>query len=433
VGCKLNQYETELLRQVLEERGYRIVDFEESADVYIVNSCTVTSRTDRECRRLVRGAKARNPQSVVALTGCYAEVSKEDLAGRRLADLLVGNHEKQRLPDLMDAALGRLPLAAQSCCDSVAPLLREFRGHTRAFVKVQEGCAGGCAYCLVSHARGPERSVPSAQVVEQVRLLARRHPEVVLVGTHLGRYGRDLAGETDLAGLVERLCDLPELGRLRLSSLESPEVTPGLQDLVVAGGRSLGTGRCPGRGKVCRHLHLPLQSGSDRVLRRMHRPYETEDYAGLVCELRRRQPGLALGADVMVGFPGESEAEFEETCCLLQSLPLAYLHVFTFSPRPGTPAADMPSQVSGQVKKERNHFLRALSDRKRVQFAVGQIGESLEVVSETGDDGAGYGLSDNYLRVALPADDACFHGVRVAHIIGATGARLQGSLQAERS
>ena len=425
VGCKLNQFEAELLRQALEDRGYRIVDFEEPADVYILNSCTVTSRSDRECRRLARGAKARNPQACVVLTGCYAEVSREDLADRDLADLLVGNRDKAALPDLIDAALGRAlpPVFSRG---GEEPLLREFYGHTRAFVKVQEGCAGGCSYCIISRARGPERSVAAARVVEQVRLLATRHPEVVLIGTHLGRYGRDLSGETDLVGLVERLCNLPELGRLRLSSLEPLEVTPALAELVVNGGRSLAPDALPGRGKVCRHLHLPLQSGSEAVLRRMGRPYAAEAYATLVTDLHRRQPGLAVGADVIVGFPGETEAEFAETRQLLEALPLAYLHVFTFSPRPGTAAAHMPGQVSGQVKKERNHVLRALSDRKRSEFAARQVGERLEVVLEEGSEGRRYGLSDNYLQVALPEQPPATKGILAVRIAGATAARLHG-------
>ncbi len=427
VGCKLNQFEAELLRQALEDRGYLIVDFEQSADVYILNSCSVTSRTDRECRRLARAAKARNPQACVVVTGCYAEVSRGDLAERGLADLLVGNSDKSTLPDLVDAALGRTPPPSTTSCGTSLPLLRQFRGHTRAFVKVQEGCAGGCTYCIIARARGPERSVPSKLVTAQVRQLARRHPEVVLIGTHLGRYGRDLQGEPDLAGLVERLCDLSELGRLRLSSLEPLEVTPALQELVVAGGSALEPGSRPGRGKVCRHLHLPLQSGADTVLRRMGRPYCAEEYATLVTGLHTRQPGLAVGADVMVGFPGETEAEFGTTYALLEALPLAYLHVFTFSPRPGTPAAAMPDQVPGQVKKERNHLLRALSDRKRAAFALRQQGEPVEVVSEGGEDGTTYGLSDNYLRIGLPAGTGHFQGLRRMTVSASDRIHLPGT------
>ncbi len=405
VGCKLNQFEAELLRQALEDRGYEIVDFEDRADVYILNSCTVTCRTDRECRRLARGARARNPRAYLVLTGCYAEVAGEDLRRRDLADLVVGNAGKPHLANLIDAALNRSPLG---CLPAEAtdgpPLLRQFRGHTRAFLKVQEGCAGGCAYCIIARARGPERSVPAALAAEQARLLALRHPEIVLVGTHLGRYGRDRPGEPDLAGLVERLCALPELQRLRLSSLEPLEVSPALQEQVIAGGRALaGDTSLPARGKICRHLHLPLQSGSDSVLRRMGRPYAAAAYAELVHSLHARQPGLAIGADVMVGFPGETEAEFEATVRLVETLPLAYLHVFTFSPRPGTAAAEMPGQIPGHIKKQRNQVLRALSARKRAEFAASQVGACLEVVLEAGDNGAPYALSDNYLRLPLAA------------------------------
>lgn len=425
VGCKLNQYEAEVLRQALEDRGYLIVDFEAVADVYLLNSCTVTSRTDRECRRLARGARLRNPRALVVLTGCYAEVSYPELARLHLADLLVGNRDKAKLPDLIDAALGRVPSPSDPCIADF-PRLREFRGHTRAFVKVQEGCAGGCTYCLIARARGPERSVPAATVVEQVRELARRHPEVVLVGTHLGRYGRDRAGKTDLAGLVEQLCALPELGRVRLSSLEPLEVTPPLADLVVSGGRALAGATGTGLGKVCRHLHLPLQSGADPVLQRMGRPYRAADYAGLVHALTQREPGLALGADVIVGFPRETQAEFEETRRLVEELPLAYLHVFTFSPRPGTPAAEMTGQVPGPVKKERIHLLRDLSERKRAAFAATQVGKRLEVVRESGEDGQVYGLSDNYLQVELPAQAAPGGGISAVRIVGSDGARLRG-------
>ena len=436
VGCKLNQFEAQLLRQALEDRGYLIVDFAEPADVYILNSCTVTSRTDRECRRLARGARTRNPHACIVMTGCYAEVEPAELARQGLVDLLVGNRDKAALADLIDQALRR----PSPPCDSDPPLLREFRGHTRAFVKVQEGCAGGCTYCIISRARGPETSVPSAVAVEQVRLLAARHPEVVLIGTHLGRYGRERPprtgetpvppgeGETDLAGLVERLCALPELGRLRLSSLEPLEVTPRVQELVVAGGRALAAPDAPGRGKVCRHLHLPLQSGCDAVLRRMGRPYAAGTYAALVSGLGARQPGLAVGADVIVGFPGETEAEFAETCGFLEALPLAYLHVFTFSPRPGTPAADMPDQVPAQAKKERNHALRALSERKRAEFAAAQVGSRLEVVLETGEDGRRYGLSDNYLQVDVAGEAG--GGIVAVRIAGVEGCRLRGVVEA---
>ena len=212
---------------------------------------------------------------------------------------------------------------------------------------------------------------------------------------------------------------------MRLSSLEPLEVSPALQEFVVAGGHALDPSDRPGRGKLCRHLHLPLQSGSDSVLRRMGRPYDADTYATLVTDLHARQPGLAVGADVIVGFPGETDAEFEATRRFLEALPLAYLHVFTFSPRTGTPAATMPDQVHGRVKKERNHVLRSLSDRKRAAFAATQVGERLEVVTETGESGERHGLSDNYLQVTLPVGESPEQNLRAVRIVGVEGACLQ--------
>ena len=232
------------------------------------------------------------------------------------------------------------------------------------------------------------------------------------MGTHLGRYGRDLPGEPDLAGLVERLCALPELGRLRLSSLEPLEVTPAL--IARAAG-----------GKLCRHLHLPLQSGSDAVLRRMARPYDTQTYAELVLEVKRRQPGACLGADVMVGFPGETEAEFAETVAFLEALPLSYLHVFTYSSRPDTPAAALPGQVSGQIKKERNHVLQAISARKREVFAADQMVSGWRSYWKTLARGRRTGLSDNYLEVALAAAPVASRGLVAVEITRARGPALR--------
>lgn len=428
VGCKLNQFELEVLRQELQDRGYTVVDFDQLAEVYVLNTCTVTSRTDRECRRLARGARRRNPSALIVLTGCYAEVDAEDLQQLAVADLIVGNRQKFAVPALIDQSLRHLPAPEPLATDSAAaPLLREFSGHTRAFVKAQEGCAGGCAYCIIARARGPERSVPSPQLLKQVQVLAQKHPEIVLVGTHLGRYGRDLPGELNLSQLVEKICALPELGRLRLSSLEPTEVTPQLSEQVAAGGRCLPADVSRlAPGKLCRHLHLPLQSGCDSVLRRMNRPYDTATYARLVQNLKQRQPGLCLGADVIVGFPGETEDEFATTRDFLEALPLSYLHVFTYSLRPGTPAADMPDPVPPEVRKQRNHILRALSERKRADFAASQIGERLELVLETGERAeAVYGLSDNYLRVSLDRADLRPGQLLAARVTGSHGGILR--------
>jgi len=343
LGCKLNQYESEQIREQLESRGYRMVPFDSVADVYIVNSCTVTSRTDRECRRLLRHAKALNPRAVVVVTGCYAEVDPQRLADMPAVDLVVPNADKPRLAALLEGDQSGRDLSA------AAQLVSSFAGHTRAFVKVQEGCDANCAYCIIPRARGPSRSVPPDLVIEQARrLVASGHPELVLIGTHLGKYGRDLPQAVDLVALCDELTGLADLGRLRLSSIEPLEIPDSLVAMVAAGGHALQPDASrPGQGKLCRHFHIPLQSGCDAVLRRM-----------------------------------KSDEQFEQTRDFLASLPLSYLHVFTYSPRPGTAAAQMPGQLPGHVKKRRNHLLRELSERKRQAFGESLMGEVLEVVVE---------------------------------------------------
>jgi threonylcarbamoyladenosine tRNA methylthiotransferase MtaB len=428
LGCKLNQYESEQMRQQLEQLGYVLVDFDDFADLYIINSCTVTGRTDRDTRRLARRARRHNPAAFILLTGCYAQVAAEALTvALPEVNLILGHEAKTRLAELVPQPQApTTPLPHESPADF---LLDEFVGHTRCFVKVQEGCNARCTYCLIPDARGPSRSVPMAEVLEQAQRLGQAgHPELVLIGTHLGQYGRDLPAAPDLAGLISRLCHLPEVRRLRLSSIEPCEITPELEEWVAVGGQAL---RRPGdyQGKLCRHLHIPLQSGSDTVLQRMNRPYDSAFYASLVTRLHDRQPLTGLGADVIVGFPGETEDEFQQTVDLLTGLPLAYLHVFTYSPRTGTPAAAMPGQLDHEVKIARNHVLRALSEAKRAAFARSVVGQTLEVVLQS-ESAPGWltGVADNYLtvRVAAPAEA---RGQLVAcEITGAEGEQVEGRL-----
>lgn len=425
LGCKLNQFETEQIREDLEDLGFVPVPFEGPADVYVLNTCTVTARTDRDCRRLLRHARKLNPSAIIAVTGCYAEVSPEAVADVGEADLIVGNRDKPSLPQrIVDVARARgWSLAARgpgAVRYAGAHLLEGFADHTRAFVKVQEGCDAACTYCIVPRARGGSRSVPLGDVLAQARsLIAAGFAELVLIGIHLGKYGADLAEGLDLTGLVRELCALPGLGRVRLSSVEPREVAPALVDLVAH------------HPQVCRHLHIPLQSGSDAVLRRMNRPYNGAFYAELIERIHGTEPGICLGADVMVGFPGESEDEFEECFALVESLPLNHLHVFTYSPRPGTPAAGMPGQVPHEVKIARNHRLRNLSEVKRAKFARSQIGQQLGVVFERpvlGRPGRLDGLSDNYLRVQVPGPESLLGALRPVQITAAEGDVLQGRL-----
>jgi threonylcarbamoyladenosine tRNA methylthiotransferase MtaB len=425
LGCKLNQFETQQIRESLQHMGFVPVPFEGPADVYVINSCTVTAHTDRDCRRLIRHARKLSAGALIVVTGCYAEVSPDAVADVAQADLVVGNRSKPSLPQRIADEMRRrgwapAALAHDATRYAGAHMLEGFADHTRAFVKVQEGCDAACTYCIVPRARGASRSVPLPDVLAQARsLIAAGFPELVLIGIHLGKYGLDLPDAPDLTGLVQELCALPGLGRLRLSSLEPREVPEALVDLVAH------------EPRVCRHLHIPLQSGSDAVLRRMNRPYDAAFYTELVGRIHALEPDICLGADVMVGFPGETDEEFEECLALVQQLPLHHLHVFTYSQRPGTPAAEMPSQVPHEVKIARNHRLRDLSEVKRTRFARSQIGQRLGVVFERpahGRPGHLDGLSDNYLRVVVPGPEDLLGALEQVEVTGAVGDELQGQL-----
>ncbi len=434
LGCKLNQYESEQLREDFEALGFATVPFDAEADVYVLNTCTVTHRTDRDARRLARQARRRCPDAVVVLTGCSAEMYPEELEALGVADLVAGNDCK---PDLARMAAERLarrkPVRLATPPSDSERLVHHFPDNTRAFVKVQNGCDASCAYCIIAAARGPSRSVPPDIVVRQADLLGRAgHPEVVLVGTHLGAWGRDLdAGGARLADLVHAVCDLDSVARVRLSSIEPREVTEELIAMVCAGGGALAPDpKLPAYGKVCRHLHIPLQSGCDATLARMNRPYDSAFYRDLITGIVACEPQVSIGVDVLTGFPGESDDEFAQTLEFVRELPAAYLHVFTYSERPGTPAADMPESVNPEVRKRRTAVLRGVSAEKAARFAQAAVGEQLEVVVETPRDRAGrlVGVSDNYLRVAFDGPDDLVGRIVPVMATGADGAGLSGLL-----
>ncbi len=428
LGCKLNQYESEQMRVQLESLGYQVVEYEAGAELCIINSCTVTSRTDRDTRRLARRAKRLNPKAYVVVAGCYVEVNPQDLEAMPEIDLLVRNADKSRLAQLLPAADGASDTAASY--GDAGPIISDFSGHTRAFVKVQEGCNARCAYCIIPDARGPSHSVEPEQVLAQCQVLTDAGcPEIVFIGTHLGQYGRDLDSEIDLVQLINLVCELP-MPRLRLSSIEPREITPEIVRMVRDGGQALTCGRdLAVSGKLCRHLHIPLQSGCDSVLQRMNRPYDTAFYAEVVKRIVGLQPEAGIGADVIVGFPGETDEEFEATREFVESLPLSYLHVFTYSERRGTPAAEMPDQVDYEVRKARNHVLRDISEQKREQFAQSMVGKCVEVVLQTQqEDTAVRGISDNYLEVDVAGAAGRSGELVKVEIQAANNSRLFGHL-----
>lgn len=403
LGCKLNQVETNVMQEACLGSLMEVVPFEAEADVYVVNTCSVTGKTDRVARQLVRRAVAQNPGASVVVTGCYAQLKPEVVAALPGVRLVLGNEEKLDLLYYLGAldengagahiAVGDIGEARRF---TSAPV-REFTGYTKAFVKIQTGCDYRCTFCSIWTARGPSRSEEPEAVLRQMAELARSGTrEMALTGVCIGSYGLDLSPPTSLGALIEAAERVEGLERLRITSIEPTELSDELLDVIASS------------PMVCRHLHVPLQSGSDRVLRAMNRNYLSGFYRERIEAASARLPGVGIGADVMVGFPGESEEDFEDTFALIESLPITYLHVFSYSPRSSTPAADMPEQVDPEVKKERSRRLRYLGAAKRRAFMEGQVGATLPVLVETTRDretGLLKGWSDTYVKVHLEGPD----------------------------
>jgi len=397
LGCRLNQVEAQELRALVERAGYRAVEQGEAAQVYVVSTCTVTSRADFSDRQAIRRITRADPDALVVVTGCLAQTDPETLARMPGVDLVLGNQEKYRLPDLLDSLVRRDrpevrvgPIADARAVPAAPP--QRAGARSRAFVKIQDGCQHRCAFCIVPAARGKSRSQDPKVLLEQVGALVEAgYGEVTLTGVDIGHYGWDLSPRTSLAALVEKISGVRGLHWLRLSSVLPAYFTPELIQAVTT------------LPAVAPHLHLPLQSGSDRVLRLMRRPYNTAMYRTLVERLAASIPDLGLGTDVIVGHPGEEEAEFEATMALVRGLPLSYLHVFAYSDRLGTEAATMGNRVAPRVIRERSSRLRALGVEKGMAFRRRLLGRPVEVLvlEKRQADGRLTGLTSNYVEVSF--------------------------------
>ena len=421
LGCKVNQYDTAVIQSVVKNgsEGYTIVPFNAEADIYVVNTCTVTGKGDVESRRLIRGAIRRNSKARVVVTGCYAQTRPGEVAGIEGVSMVLGNEEKYAIMDYLrhdgNHAEGHQVFVGDISNASVFshPGPTDFPARTRAFLKVQDGCDSRCSYCIVPFARGGSRSLNPDDVIGQVRALDRSgYKEIVLCGVHLGGYGRDLSSKTTLTSLMERILSETEIPRIRLSSIEPREITDELMGLMAS------------EDRICRHLHIPLQSGDDDMLRRMNRNYTVEFFGDLVSKIHGEIEDVGIGCDVMVGYPGEEERHFGNTCQLIGRLPITYLHVFAYSPRSGTVAAGLKETVKGDVKRERSEAIRALGEKKNMAFKERYIGRVVDIlVEEDRDDLTGLlkGYTGNYLKVLLTSE--CEEPSFVNEVVGV---RLSG-------
>jgi threonylcarbamoyladenosine tRNA methylthiotransferase MtaB len=411
LGCKLNSYEIESLREVFYHHQYDIVDIDQPADYYVINTCAVTGHAEADARQLIRSLIKRNPSARVIVTGCYAQRDAQTLAGMPEVALVIGNAEKTQLFQLFEGSLGT-PDAGEKVFTShpfksrpterftfgVGGDAASVRPFTRATIKVQDGCDDFCTFCIIPHLRGPSVSRPITAILEHAHgLAAVGYKEIDLTGVHTGAYGTDLATPTTLLAMLEQLVRVDGIERIRLNSIEPATVSEDLLDFIAAS------------PKICQHLHICLQSGDDDVLRQMRRHYDVASYERLIAKVMERMPACGLGSDMLVGFPGETEAHFERTLRVVERLPFSYLHVFSYSARPGTPAAKYPGQVHPAAIKERSRRLRELAQAKKRAFAERFIGQELIILLEGKRDKARHllsGLTEHYIRVHVDAPEA---------------------------
>jgi threonylcarbamoyladenosine tRNA methylthiotransferase MtaB len=414
LGCRTNQYDSSAIADDMKKGGYKVVSFDDEALAYVINTCTVTGKTDYQSRQLIRRARRKNPEAVIIVTGCYAQVSPDEIREIPGVDYVLGNTHKTSVFECIEKGRGGDTGAVVSVGDyeDGAPMaLRASspEGRTRINMKIQDGCNRACAFCIIPMARGRSKSLPPDEVLSELdELVLKGFKEIIFTGIHLGAYGLDLSPSTSVQALLRAVSEKKYQSRFRISSLDPDEVNDELVDILSSS------------DSICKHLHLPLQSGDDKILRLMNRPYSREDFSRIVCNLHDKVDGIAIGTDIITGFPGEGEEEFENTYELLSELPLAYMHVFPYSKRKRTQAESMPLQVNGKVIKERAARLRELDEKMRRAFYNKFLGKRVSVLFEARRDkktGFLKGRSDNYIPVFLDAEDNLKGALRDVRLI----------------
>ncbi len=396
LGCKVNQYETEAMQKLFGAAGYEITAEVEIADVVVVNTCTVTSLSSQKSRQIIRRAARANPNAVLVVVGCYAQSEPQEISKIEGVDVIIGTAERTKIVELVERTLKNRDekILTVGNVETISEFeeLPHTPHRTRAFLKIEDGCNNFCSYCIIPFVRGRVRSRSLESIRRECQQLANDgYKEIVLTGIHIGAYGKDFKNGTNLVDAVKTVLETANPARLRLGSLESAEMTNDLINLMKSDSR------------ICNHVHLPLQSGSDEILKLMHRPYTAKNFSDLTARLVAEIPNISIGTDLIVGFPNETDALFEETIEFIKNQPFSKIHVFPFSSRAGTVAAAMKNQIDGQTKKIRAGSALEVSAEKEKQFAEKLIGQTVEIIAETEENGFIDGLTKNYVRVYVPA------------------------------
>ena len=396
LGCKVNQYESQVIREGFLKNGYVEAENAHQADISIINTCTVTSASDSKSLKSIHSSIKCNQKCVIA-TGCMIEDRMLDLSKLKGVDFIISNKDKHRIPEIINRSPPYHKGTGQACNSSRGVRISGLKGHTRAFVKVQDGCDNACSYCKVRIVRGSSKSRPFKEVIEECAgLIKNNYKEIVLTGICLGGYGRDVSGDMSLLRLIEEICRIQGDWRLRLSSIEPKDITDELISYMAS------------EDKICRHLHMPFQSGDDEILKRMNRPYKVNDYIGVVNRARKAMPDMAITTDIMVGFPGENQANFQNTVDFIREIRPMRMHVFGFSRRKGTPAYTYKDNISANVKKQRENLLLGLGKELAMEFVDRFIGREVRVLVESKRDRGGFlnGYTDTYIKVSIDGQDS---------------------------
>ncbi|CAH2214127.1 tRNA (N(6)-L-threonylcarbamoyladenosine(37)-C(2))-methylthiotransferase MtaB [Tepidibacter aestuarii] len=398
LGCKVNQYETEAMTELFKKASYEVVDHEEYADVYVINTCTVTNMSDRKSRQFIRRSKKINPNSIIAVVGCYSQVAPEEILDIEEVNVVMGTNDRKKIVEIIEGINKQDKISTVDDIMKVREFeemqIKEVRGKTRAFLKIQEGCDRFCSYCIIPYARGPVRSRLLDNISSEVKDLASNgFKEIVLTGIHVASYGKDL-GDVTILDVLKEIHKIDGIERIRLSSVEPLLMSDEFIDEIAS------------MEKICPHFHLSLQSGCDETLKRMNRKYNTNQYRSIVKNLREKIKHVAITTDVIVGFPGEGDDEFETTYEFLKEIELSQMHVFKYSPRKGTPAASMKDQIDPKVKQTRSEKLMNLSNENNKKFMERFLNDTVTVLFETKLQNGYYeGLTSNYIRVLVKTDD----------------------------